>query len=51
MPVREIRSTHTHTSRAPCSLAFYAGHLLAIVLILAAQQLTRSTELAQAIAA
>ncbi|MFH1813187.1 MAG: TraX family protein [Pseudomonadota bacterium] len=32
----------TRTTRAPCSLAFYAGHLQAIVLILAAQQLTRS---------
>ncbi|MDP3455078.1 TraX family protein [Methyloversatilis sp.] len=40
-----------HTTRHPWSLAFYAGHLLAIVLIVAAEHLTRSAELAQAIAA
>ncbi|WP_306477469.1 TraX family protein [Methyloversatilis sp.] len=39
------------TTRHPWSLAFYAGHLLAIVFILAAHHLTRSIELAQAIAA
>ncbi|MCQ9378322.1 conjugal transfer protein TraX [Methyloversatilis sp. XJ19-49] len=44
-------SAPRRTTRAPWSLAFYAGHLLAIVLILAAQHLARSTELATAIAA
>lgn len=39
------------TTRTPWSLAFYTGHLLAIVVILAAQHLARSIELAQAIAA